>query len=103
LVIWHRGFTMAPAQATSHPMTNPDPTPLERAARAMYDNVQPDWDWNDPDAEPLRRMYRDNARVAFMAVMEPSAAMIGKGDGKVDTSCSRDVWQAMVAAMLQGE
>jgi hypothetical protein len=68
----------------------------------MYDNVQPDWDWSDPDAEPMRKLYRDNARVAFMAVMEPSAAMIGKGDAKLERGDSLAVWQAMVAALLQG-
>ena len=82
-------------------MTHPDLMPLERAARAMYDHVQPDWAWSDPDAEPMRRMYRDNARVAFMAAMEPSAAMLGKGDGKLGAG-SLMVWQAMVAALLQG-
>jgi hypothetical protein len=71
-------------------------TPIERAARAMYDTVQPEWDWSDTDAEPLRRMYRDNARAALMAVMEPSAAMIRKGDSPT----SRAVWQAMLTALL---
>jgi hypothetical protein len=28
----------------------------------------------------MRRMYRDNARAAFLAVMEPSAAMLHKGE-----------------------
>jgi hypothetical protein len=83
-------------------MTEIELAPLERAARAMYDNVQPDWDWSDPDAEPMRKLYRDNARVAFMAVMEPSAAMIGKGDAKLERGDSQAVWQAMVAALLQG-
>jgi hypothetical protein len=83
-------------------MTQNDLTPLERAARAMYDNVQPDWDWNDPDAEPMRKLYRDNARVAFMAVMEPSAAMIARGDSKLDGASGLTVWQAMMAALLQG-
>ena len=89
--------------ATSLPMTDVDLPPLERAARAMYDHVQPDWDWSDPDAELLRRLYRDNARVAFKAAMEPSAAMIGRGEGKLASGSSLAVWQAMVAALLQGE
>lgn len=84
-------------------MTEKDFTPLERAARAMYHNIQPDWDWNDPDAAPMRKMYRDNARVAFMAIIEPSATMIRKGDSKLSSSASLAVWQAMVAAMLQEE
>jgi len=50
-------------------------TPIERAARAMYDTVNPAWDWNDPDAEPLRRMYRDNARAAVLAIRVPTKAM----------------------------
>lgn len=83
-------------------MTDIDLTPLERAARAMYDNVQPDWDWSDPDAEPMRKLYRDNVRVAFMAVMEPSAAMIGKGNARLEGGDCLAVWQTMVAAMLQG-
>lgn len=84
-------------------MTEIDLTPLERAARAMYDNIKPDWDWSDPDAAPMRKMYRDNARVAFVAIMEPSEAMIRKGDSKLGGSDCLAVWQAMVAAMLQGE
>lgn len=83
-------------------MSKIDLTPLERAARAMYDTVQPDWDWSDPDAEPMRKMYRDNARAAFMAVMEPGAAMIGKGERKLDSGDCVAVWQAMLAALLQG-
>ncbi|WJT00941.1 hypothetical protein [Novosphingobium humi] len=82
-------------------MTDIHPTPLERAARAMYDNVQPDWDWSDPDAEPMRKMYRDNVRVAFMAVMEPSMAMIAKGNARMESADCLAVWQTMVAAMVQ--
>lgn len=84
-------------------MSKIDLTPLERAARAMYANIQPDWDWSDPDAAPMRKMYRDNACVAFVAIMEPSAAMIRKGDSKLASADCLAVWQAMVAAMLQGE
>lgn len=96
-------FTISVMQATGLAMTEMNLTPLERAARAMYDNVQPDWDWSDPDAEPMRKMYRDNARVALMAIMEPSAAMLGRGEAKLDNADCLAVWQAMVAAMLQGE
>ncbi|NOW49052.1 hypothetical protein FHW96_005245 [Novosphingobium sp. SG751A] len=81
-------------------MPETDLLPFERAARAMYATVKPDWDWSDPDAEPTRRMYRDNARAAFLAVMEPSAAMLQKGENRADC---RSVWQAMLAAMLQGD
>jgi hypothetical protein len=84
-------------------MTETDVTPLERAARAMYDTIQPDWDWSDPDAAPMRKMYWDNARAAFVAVLEPSAAMIRKGQSKLESADCLAVWQAMVAAMLQGE
>ena len=84
-------------------MTEMDVTPLERAARAMYDTIAPDWDWHDPDAAPMRQMYRDNARAAFRAILEPSAAMLRKGEGKMAQADCLAVWQAMVAAMLQGE
>jgi hypothetical protein len=35
--------------------------------------------------------------------MEPSAAMIRRGEGKLGGGECLPVWQAMVAAMLQGE
>ncbi|AMK18924.1 hypothetical protein [Sphingobium sp. MI1205] len=54
-------------------------TPIERAAKAMYDAVQPEWDWNDPDAELLRRLYRENARAAIAALREPDNVMIQAG------------------------
>lgn len=66
-------------------------TAIERAARAMYDEVQPDWDWNDPDAEMLRRMYRANARAALTALRDPGLAM--------DAAALR-MWQAQVDAIL---
>lgn len=84
-------------------MTDLNLTPLERAARAMYDNVQPDWEWHDPEAEPMRKLYRDNVRVAMMAIMEPSEAMIGKGNARMEGSDCLAVWQTMLAAMLQGQ
>lgn len=67
-------------------------TAIERAARAMYDEVQPDWDWNDPDAELLRRMYRANACAALTALREPGIAM---------DAASLRVWQAQVDAILK--
>jgi hypothetical protein len=70
-------------------------TAIERAARAMYDEVQPDWDWDDPDAELLRRMYRANARAALVALREPVMAM---DDGALG------IWQAQIDAILgEGE
>lgn len=66
-------------------------TAIERAARAMYDEVQPDWDWDDPDAELLRRMYRANARAAIAALREPGIAL--------DTNALR-LWQEQIGAIL---
>ncbi len=54
-------------------------TPIERAAKAMYDAVQPEWDWNDPDGELLRQLYRDNARAAIAALRDPDELMIRAG------------------------
>ena len=45
-------------------------TPIERAARAMHDAVQPEWDWNDPDAELLRQSYRKGACGTIAAIRE---------------------------------
>lgn len=66
-------------------------TAIERAARAMYDEVQPEWDWDDPDAELLRRMYRANARAAVAAIREPGIAL--------DATTLRR-WQAQIDAIL---
>lgn len=86
-------------------------TPLERAARAMYDNVQPEWDWDDPDAELLRRMYLDNARAALNAVREPTDAMKSagaevtrfiapdEGDGAYESEAA-NTWRFMISALL---
>jgi hypothetical protein len=57
----------------------------------MYDQVQPEWEWNDPDAELLRRMYRANVRAALMALREPAAEM---------DADSIETWQAVIDAIL---
>jgi hypothetical protein len=66
-------------------------TAIERAARAMYDEVQPDWDWSDPDAELLRRLYRANVRAALAALRDPGVGM--------DAGSLR-AWQAQIDAIL---
>jgi hypothetical protein len=87
-------------------------TPIERAARAMYANVQPEWDWDDPDAELMRRMYRENARAAIRALHEPSETMIDSGAsvlGSVNKSESefalrddtKSAWSMMIDAALE--
>lgn len=76
-------------------------TMIERAARAMYDNVQPEWDWDDPDAELLRRMYRDNARAAIGALRDASDAVTSAGYNELQCyNSAADVWRAMVDAVL---
>lgn len=64
---------------------------IKRAARAMYANIAPDWDWADPDAEPMRRMYRENARVVLATIRDPGVPMDGP---------ALAVWQAVIDAML---
>lgn len=64
---------------------------VERAARAMYANIAPDWDWDDPDAEPMRRMYRDNARVVLATIRDPGVKM---------DALTLAGWQAVIDAML---
>ncbi|MDF0542817.1 hypothetical protein PX699_10730 [Sphingobium sp. H39-3-25] len=83
-------------------------TPIERAARAMYDTVQPDWDWDDPDAELLRRMYRENARAALFALRTPSKqqcvigleASTAHGGAALHDQGIEAIWTAMVDAAL---
>ncbi|WP_313808181.1 hypothetical protein [Sphingobium sp.] len=36
---------------------------IERAARAMYETVQPKWAWNDPDAE----LFAPHVQIALAA------------------------------------
>lgn len=86
-------------------------TPIERAAKAMYDAVQPEWAWDDPDAELLRRMYRENARAALASLREPDDLMIQAGaeivrhispDESSDAflNDAGNVWRLMVDAAL---
>lgn len=79
-------------------------TPIERAARAMYDTVAPDWDWDDPDAELLRRMYRANARAALLSLREPTDAMCDAGGSHVEQTgriTVDSVWTVMMDAALE--
>jgi len=43
---------------------------IDRAALAMYAAVQPEWSWDDPDAELLRKMYKENVRMAVLAIRD---------------------------------
>jgi hypothetical protein len=64
---------------------------VDRAARAMYANIAPDWDWDDRDAEPMRRMYRENARVVLATIREPGVPMDAQ---------ALAAWQATIDTML---
>ena len=77
-------------------------TPVERAARAMYDVVSPDWAWDDPDAELLRRMYRANARAALGALREASAGMRQAGGDHLEgaQASAESLWIVMLDAAL---
>lgn len=79
-------------------------TPIERAARAMYDAVAPEWDWDDPDAELLRRMYRANAKAALQSLRSPTDAMCEAGGDHVDQAVRITVdalWTVMMNAALE--
>lgn len=82
-------------------------TPIERAARAMYDEISPDWDWDDPDAELLRIMYRANARAAFVSLRVATDTMCRVGRdhaGKIDPASIDRIWTVMMdAALTEGE
>ena len=61
-------------------------TMIDRAAHAMYATVQPEWTWEEPDAELLRQMYRDNARPAILPIRNPSPAMESAGYDELQRS-----------------
>lgn len=75
---------------------------IEHAARAMYDAVAPDWDWDDPDAELLRRMYRANARAALAALREATVTMRSQGDAHLSSAdaSAESLWHTMIDAAL---
>ncbi|MES1984045.1 MAG: hypothetical protein V4461_03725 [Pseudomonadota bacterium] len=78
-------------------------TPIERAARAMYDAVLPEWSWDDPDAELLRKMYRANARAALLSLRDPTDAMCEAGGDHVTQGERITVdalWTVMMDAAL---
>lgn len=58
----------------------------------MYDQVRPDWAWDDPDAELLRRMYRANVRAALIAIRDPGVDV--EGDAVQS-------WQGVIDAILR--
>lgn len=86
-------------------------SPIERAARAMHATVKPEWEWDAPDAEPLRKMYRENVKAAIRAMQEPSEAMVDAGADVVRSvnkaesdfavrDDAKSVWSMMIDAAL---
>lgn len=79
-------------------------TPIERAARAMYETVAPEWDWADPDAELMRRMYRANAKAALQSLRSPTDAMCEAGGEHIEQASHITVdalWTVMMDAALE--
>lgn len=77
-------------------------TMIDRAARAMYATVQPEWSWDDPDAELLRQLYSDNARPAILAIRDPSQAMENAGqDERQRSDTVARTWRTMIDACLE--
>lgn len=88
-------------------------TPIERAARAMHASAQPEWPWDDPDCEPLRKIYRDAARAMILSLHEPTEAMreagaeVVRGTNPAESdeafqSDAANVWRFMIEAALHG-
>ncbi|CAN5323860.1 hypothetical protein BH10PSE13_BH10PSE13_11510 [soil metagenome] len=96
-------------------MTDAKPlTPIERAAQAMHASAQPEWQWTDPDCEPLRKIYRDAARAMLRALHDPSEAMRIAGAEVVSSVTAQesetayqqdaaDTWRFMIDAALEEE
>ncbi len=84
-------------------------TAIERAARAMYDAVQPEWDWNDPDAEILKQFYRTGVRAVLTAIRDPGEAIrLGEAvlgqtsHGQLSADQFVIAYRTVIDAMLQG-
>jgi len=90
------------------------PTPIERAAKAMHSSAQPEWQWDDPDCAPLRKIYRDAARAMLQALHDPSEEMRMAGAEVVSRVSPQesddayqqdaaDTWRFMIDAALGQE
>ncbi|HEX7873153.1 MAG TPA: hypothetical protein VF475_09595 [Sphingobium sp.] len=86
-------------------------TLTERAAQAMHASAQPEWPWDDPDCEPLRKIYRDAARAMIASLREPTVEMRQAGAEIVRTvnpaetldafeSDAANIWRIMVEVAL---
>ncbi|RVT43802.1 hypothetical protein [Sphingobium algorifonticola] len=78
-------------------------TPIENAARAMHAQTAPEWSWDDPDAELLRRLYRANARAALLSLRDPTDSMCEAGGDHVaqaDRITVDAIWTVMMDAAL---
>ncbi|MET0363219.1 MAG: hypothetical protein ABW169_01075 [Sphingobium sp.] len=87
-------------------------TPIERAAQAMHASAQPEWQWDEPDCEPLRKIYRDAARAMIASLREPTDAMRQAGAEIVSAvnpaenqeafeSDAANIWRFMIEVALQ--
>jgi hypothetical protein len=86
-------------------------TPIERAAQAMHASAQPEWEWTDPDCEPLRKIYRDAARAMIASLRDPDQRMKEAGAeiirhvnpaeaGIALESDAANTWRFMIEAAL---
>lgn len=86
-------------------------TPIERAAQAMHASAQPEWEWNDADCEPLRKIYRDAARAMIASLRDPDEDMMQAGAevirhiGREESdeayrNDAADTWRLMINAAL---
>ncbi|WP_336958306.1 hypothetical protein [Sphingobium aquiterrae] len=86
-------------------------SPIERAARAMYDVAKPDWDWNDPSTESLRQTYREKVQAVLTAIHEPGEEAVEAGmeivknvhPGMSEAGYRDDtmgIWHMMIDAIL---
>ncbi|MDF0541834.1 hypothetical protein PX699_05750 [Sphingobium sp. H39-3-25] len=72
------GFGTCRGRALGHnPIMNA--RPIERAARALHDRINPGWNWDDPDSGPLRQAYQEAAKAVLAAIREPSEEAVEIG------------------------
>jgi len=102
-------------------------TMVEKVARALCEAADDNWDWSifyivdaNDTAETGRDVYRDMARAAIEAMMEPSKMMVAAGYEKINENIDfwnyesgsgysvediapSETWRAMIQAALKEE
>lgn len=78
---------------------------IERAARAMHSNSNPEWRWDDPAFAQLRKQYMSNVRAVLLCIRDADEEMIGAANDLTDIKANiyptgTEVWHTMIDIAL---